>query len=102
MGAFLRDIPVALGRVPKAVLVVSAHWREAAPTVHAGAHPGLLFDYYNFPAETYRLPGPHPARRNSPRASQRFCAPPALNPRRKPRGLGPRRLHSVQGDLARG
>jgi aromatic ring-opening dioxygenase catalytic subunit (LigB family) len=55
MAAFLRNIPAALGRAPKAVLVISAHWLEATPTVHAGAHPGLLFDYYNFPAETYRL-----------------------------------------------
>lgn len=60
MAAFLRDIPAALGRRPKAVLVISAHWLEAAPTVHTGAQPGLLFDYYNFPAETYRLTWPAP------------------------------------------
>ena len=60
MAAFLRNIPAALGRAPKAVLVISAHWLEATPTVHAGAHPGLLFDYYNFPAETYRLTWPAP------------------------------------------
>lgn len=60
MGAFLRDIPASLGRAPKAVLVISAHWLEAAPTVNTGAHPGLLFDYCNFPAETYRLTWPAP------------------------------------------
>jgi aromatic ring-opening dioxygenase catalytic subunit (LigB family) len=71
MSAFLRDIPMALGRVPRAVLVVSAHWREAAPTVHAGTHPGLLFDYYNFPADTYRLTWPAPG---APKLAARVAA----------------------------
>ncbi len=60
MGAYLSGIPAALGRRPKAVLVVSAHWLEASPTVHVGAQPSLLFDYYNFPAHTYRLTWPAP------------------------------------------
>ncbi len=60
MAAYLRGISGALGRRPKAVLVVSGHWLESTPTIHAGARPGLLFDYYNFPKHTYQLKWPAP------------------------------------------
>ncbi|HEY0147191.1 MAG TPA: class III extradiol ring-cleavage dioxygenase [Methylovirgula sp.] len=60
MGAYLRGIPDALGRRPKAVLVVSGHWLESVPTVQASANPRLLFDYYNFPEHTYQLTWPAP------------------------------------------
>ena len=45
---------------PKALLVVSAHWEAAVPTVNAAPTPDLYFDYYNFPEEayTYRWPAP--------------------------------------------
>ena len=38
-----------------AVLVVSAHWEEDEPTVMTNPRPSLLYDYYGFPPETYRL-----------------------------------------------
>jgi aromatic ring-opening dioxygenase catalytic subunit (LigB family) len=44
----------------KALLVISAHWEESVPTVHFGAAPGMLYDYYGFPEETYRLSWPAP------------------------------------------
>ena len=45
---------------PRAILLVSAHWQEAHPTVNAGAAPPLLFDYVGFPEHTYRLTWPAP------------------------------------------
>jgi aromatic ring-opening dioxygenase catalytic subunit (LigB family) len=60
MAAYLRGLGANLGRRPKAVLVVSAHWEAARPTVNVGERPSLLFDYYNFPEHTYRLTYPAP------------------------------------------
>jgi aromatic ring-opening dioxygenase catalytic subunit (LigB family) len=60
MAAYLRGIAASLNKRPKAILVISAHWETARPTVASGAHPPLLFDYYGFPAHTYRLEYPAP------------------------------------------
>ena len=38
----------------------SAHGEEPLPTVHHGRSPGMLYDYYGFPDETYRLSWPAP------------------------------------------
>jgi len=48
---------LALPSVPKAILVVSAHW-ETSNSVHISAqekHTELLYDYYGFPAEAYQI-----------------------------------------------
>jgi len=45
---------------PSAVLLVSAHWEEARPTVTVGSHPPLFYDYYGFPQESYELTYPAP------------------------------------------
>jgi aromatic ring-opening dioxygenase catalytic subunit (LigB family) len=45
---------------PRAILMISAHWEEAVPTVSANPHPGMLFDYYGFPEHTYHLSYPAP------------------------------------------
>lgn len=45
---------------PEAILVVSAHWETAQPSVLALEEPELLFDYYNFPPETYQYNYPVP------------------------------------------
>jgi aromatic ring-opening dioxygenase catalytic subunit (LigB family) len=58
MAAYLRGIPAAIGQRPKAVLVISGHWEEQAPTVLSPANHTLLFDYYGFPEHTYRLTYP--------------------------------------------
>jgi aromatic ring-opening dioxygenase catalytic subunit (LigB family) len=58
--AFLGGFDAAVGRRPGAVLVISAHWEEAKPTVNVAARPPLLFDYYGFPEHTYRLTYPAP------------------------------------------
>lgn len=53
--AYLRGIDGDIGRRPKTVLVVSAHWEEAHPTVNTSLQPPMLFDYYGFPEHTYHL-----------------------------------------------
>lgn len=59
MAAWLRSLGRRYAR-PSALLVVSAHWEEPVVTVQSGARPPLLFDYYGFPPETYRLTWPAP------------------------------------------
>lgn len=51
----IRNLP---RQAPRALLVVSAHWEEAQPTVMSGDQPPLLFDYYGFPEASYRLTWP--------------------------------------------
>ncbi|MEP7043904.1 MAG: class III extradiol ring-cleavage dioxygenase [Dokdonella sp.] len=55
LAAYLRGIDAAIGRRPRAVLVISAHWEAARPTVNTATAPSLLFDYQGFPEHTYRL-----------------------------------------------
>jgi aromatic ring-opening dioxygenase catalytic subunit (LigB family) len=57
---FLESIASTLPERPKAILVVSGHWEEAAFTASAAASPGLIFDYSGFPVHTYRLTWPAP------------------------------------------
>jgi 4,5-DOPA dioxygenase extradiol len=45
---------------PSAILVISAHWEEARPTITGGANPPLLYDYYGFPEESYEIQYPAP------------------------------------------
>jgi 4,5-DOPA dioxygenase extradiol len=40
---------------PAAILVISAHWEEAQPTITSGALPALIYDYSGFPQETYAI-----------------------------------------------
>lgn len=61
MAAYLRALPGSLPEVPRAILVVSGHWEAPAFSfTGAASHPGLIFDYYGFPPETYRLTWPAP------------------------------------------
>ncbi len=55
MQDYLAGLIDSLPERPKAILLVSGHWEEAAFTVHSGERPGLLFDYYGFPPHTYQL-----------------------------------------------
>jgi aromatic ring-opening dioxygenase catalytic subunit (LigB family) len=58
MAAYLRGIDAAIGRRPKAVLVISGHWEMRLPTLNTADKPGLLYDYYGFPEHTYHLKYP--------------------------------------------
>lgn len=60
LARYLRAIPAALPQKPRALLVVSAHWEAKVPTVMTNPHPPLLFDYYGFPEESYRVTWPAP------------------------------------------
>ena len=60
MAAYLRTIPAVPLTPPQAVLVVSAHWEEAHPTVMTAEHPTMLYDYYGFPPESYQITWPAP------------------------------------------
>ena len=60
MEAYLRGIPAAVGARPRAILVVSAHWREERPTATGAAAPALIYDYRGFPPHTYQLKYPAP------------------------------------------
>ncbi|QXQ07758.1 dioxygenase [Sphingosinicellaceae bacterium] len=55
---YLRGFMATLDERPRAILIVSGHWEADAPTVNAGAHPALIYDYSGFPAHTYRLTFP--------------------------------------------
>ncbi len=58
--AYLRGFMARLAEPPRAILIVSGHWEERAPTVNTGARPTLLYDYGGFPDHTYRLTFPAP------------------------------------------
>ncbi len=55
MQAYLAGLIAGLEERPRAILLVSGHWEEAAFTVHVGDRPSLLFDYHGFPPHTYAL-----------------------------------------------
>ena len=60
LATYLRSLQALPPVKPQALLVISAHWEEAAPTVMTGERPPLLFDYYGFPPESYQLTWPAP------------------------------------------
>lgn len=60
MARWLGGLVAELPALPKAVVVVSAHWEEAAFSVTAAPHPDLIYDYYGFPPQTYQLAYPAP------------------------------------------
>lgn len=57
-----------LGRTPKAVLMISAHWEAPAFTVMATARPPMIYDYGGFPEHTYHVTYPAPG---SPEVAER-------------------------------
>jgi 4,5-DOPA dioxygenase extradiol len=56
---FLKRIVPALPP-PSSILVISAHWEEETITVTSGVSPSLVYDYYGFPDESYRITYPAP------------------------------------------
>ena len=57
---WLTRLAASIEPAPRAVLVVSGHWEEEPVAVNVAQHPPLLYDYYGFPAHTYRLQYPAP------------------------------------------
>jgi aromatic ring-opening dioxygenase catalytic subunit (LigB family) len=60
LAEYLRNIGRTVVPRPKAVLVITAHWVAARPTVSSAAQPTLLYDYSGFPPNTYHLNYPAP------------------------------------------
>lgn len=60
MAQFLRGIPATIPASPRALLVVSGHWETAGLALTGSQAPSLVYDYYGFPPETYRLTYPAP------------------------------------------
>ena len=60
--AALKDIPRQLGRTPKAMLMVSAHWEARGDhlLVASAERPEMVYDYYGFPPHTYEIRYPAP------------------------------------------
>lgn len=56
----LARMPDEIGQRPKAVLMISGHWEEDAFAVMTGPQPPMVYDYYNFPPETYEISYPAP------------------------------------------
>lgn len=57
----LSAIPGTLPQQPDAILMISAHWiTRNGVRVGSHAHPGMVYDYYGFPAHTYDIVYPAP------------------------------------------
>lgn len=55
----LRAIAATIER-PRAIVVVSAHWEEPVATITGAKRPGIIYDYYGFPPESYEIRYPAP------------------------------------------
>lgn len=60
MASYFSGLISGLPTRPTAVLMVSAHWEENAPTVQVSPAPPMLYDYSGFPKETYAVQWPAP------------------------------------------
>ncbi|ERL55266.1 DODA-type extradiol aromatic ring-opening family dioxygenase [Psychrobacter aquaticus] len=58
MAHFLTGIAVQLPELPKAILIISAHWQTPEFRVTSDPKPDLIYDYYGFPEHTYQLTYP--------------------------------------------
>ncbi|HMK64888.1 MAG TPA: class III extradiol ring-cleavage dioxygenase, partial [Thermodesulfobacteriota bacterium] len=66
---FMVQLPSRI-RKPEAVLVISAHWEEAVPTLLSAENPPLFYDYYGFPDAAYEITYPAPG---NPELSHRIA-----------------------------
>ena len=57
MVRFLNEITPTLAE-PTAILLISAHWEEDIVTITGGSKPSLIYDYYGFPDEAYKIEYP--------------------------------------------
>lgn len=54
---FLTAIPTQIPK-PTAIIVITAHWEASSVGISHHPSPGMLFDYYGFPPETYHYSYP--------------------------------------------
>lgn len=57
---YLQQLPHSFPQEFESVLVVSAHWEQAVPTLMTNEHPDLYYDYYGFPPASYEIKWPSP------------------------------------------
>jgi len=55
MQEFLATVHQLLPAAPTAILVVTAHWESPVVRLTGNPKPDLVYDYYGFPPEMYRL-----------------------------------------------
>jgi aromatic ring-opening dioxygenase catalytic subunit (LigB family) len=60
LATYLRSLKSLAPTKPRAVVMISAHWEEPQPTVMTSPRPPMLYDYYGFPEEAYRITWPAP------------------------------------------
>ncbi len=60
LSTWLLEFGRDLSEKARSLLVISAHWEEARPTLHYGEAPSMLYDYGGFPEHTYHLQWPAP------------------------------------------
>lgn len=56
---FLKSVSADLP-LPKAILVVTAHWEASSVRLSSHSAPEMLYDYYGFPPESYEFQYPAP------------------------------------------
>jgi aromatic ring-opening dioxygenase catalytic subunit (LigB family) len=55
LDASLKDMRRELREMPRAVLMVTAHWEEPVFTLSSSPRPPMVYDYYGFPREMYAI-----------------------------------------------
>ena len=63
MVKFLENFNKKLDK-PSAIIVISAHWEEDEVKITGGTNPELIYDYYGFPEESYKITYPAPGNIN--------------------------------------
>ena len=56
---FLEKIKTRINK-PSSIIIISAHWEENEVKITSGEKPSLIYDYYGFPEETYKISYPVP------------------------------------------
>jgi len=50
----IKDVRGKIPETPDAIVLISAHWESNPISITSNPKPGMLFDYYGFPPETYK------------------------------------------------